>query len=292
MAGRTDVKGYLEFFLPRALNFSDDGVNWRGAYGGRIYEYGQMQDAVDAFIEDGAFTRRCVIAIYDPSKDSKDSLMAKYSITNTKDLPCNDFIQFWSDGEDIMMDVYQRSGDIFWGTGSINLYEFAFLQECFVALVNTRSEKKYGLGSYRQMTTNLHFYPQNVGTQAEDICSGYQWQSDIPPYDEVMGGIDIGPINDTETLKNFFQDCVMSFTRLQNRMKDNYVLDVFKKYEIPASHKNTLWVVASTIETYIYSKVFVDEPKCSMEEGFFRYHEPLLESIRNCKFTNFEIEDI
>ena len=43
-SGSIRVDGFLEFFLPRARNFSDNGVEWYGGYGKRIYIYNQLDD--------------------------------------------------------------------------------------------------------------------------------------------------------------------------------------------------------------------------------------------------------
>ena len=140
MAGMDAVHPFLSHYLPRAVNYSDDGATWRGAYGPRLYAFDQLEDVVKAFEQDGLDTRRAVLSIYQPHLDSRTAISARYDQEATKDLPCNNFINFWVDAyKRFHMEVFQRSGDIIWGAGSINLYEFSFLQECVFELVKMRT---------------------------------------------------------------------------------------------------------------------------------------------------------
>lgn len=147
LAGRNDV-GYLERYLPRAPQFSDDGQTWRAAYGARLRHYGQDYDccAVDQvaqvikLLSSDPTTRRAVMSIYDPCLDFVDS----------KDIPCNNWIQFLRREEVVVpktastpvtklltglkspvlhMLVTQRSSDIMWGFSGINLFEWSYLHE-------------------------------------------------------------------------------------------------------------------------------------------------------------------
>ena len=51
-SGSDVVDGFLEFFLPRAKQYSDDGMTWAGAYGPRMYAHDQFQDVLAAFEQD------------------------------------------------------------------------------------------------------------------------------------------------------------------------------------------------------------------------------------------------
>ena len=77
MAGANAVRPYLEFFLPRAANYSDDGETWHGAYGSRLYKYNQIDDAVKLLAAD-KFSRRAVIQIAMPELDSKPAIEGLY----------------------------------------------------------------------------------------------------------------------------------------------------------------------------------------------------------------------
>lgn len=126
LAGHNDVQ-WLERYLPRAGDFSDDGLTWRGGYGPRLRSYGQQKlDQVEYVIDllraDPA-TRRAVISIYDPSLDSQPG----------KDVPCNCFLQFTSRFGVLDLHVYARSNDLVWGWSGINAFEWSTLLEIVAA---------------------------------------------------------------------------------------------------------------------------------------------------------------
>lgn len=286
MSGDNDVSGFLEFFLPRAKDFSDDGKHWRGGYGPRIFN-GQFDDALDAFMTDGINTRRSVISIYNPDLDSSNGLMTHFSLAHTKDLPCNDFIQFWADQETktLHMDVYQRSGDLFWGTGSINLYEFSFLHEIFVEVLN-RNGFDLELGTYRHITTNLHYYPEKIGRQAIDILSSGRPTSETDTCGEIFLS---KKFEDESDVVAFFRELVEHFTSLitaDQKSVPEPMSRIFNKWSINMASTNTLWLVANLVETYIISK---RGGKVELPIGLFEYHQPILSSVNNCQFTNFKI---
>ncbi len=157
LSGSGRVTGFLEFFLPRALNYSDDGQTWRGAYGPRLMDTCQLDDVVEAFEQDGLHTRRAIAAIYNPSLDSKAGMQATYGFNQTKDLPCNLLLNFYVQGNRFCCKLIQRSGDALFGAGSINPFEFTLIQE----LVYSKVRETYPdleLGSFVHDVTNLHVY--------------------------------------------------------------------------------------------------------------------------------------
>lgn len=166
LAGEEKLEPYLSFFLPRAHNYSDDGVKWHDAYGPRIIDPefgGQLQDALELLLANRN-ERRAMVSIYDPNKDSKSALAAK-GVTAPKGVPCNNTMWFWIRGDKLKAKVAQRSGDIFYGTGSINLFEFTMIQELMQLLYNANiqpNEKEVGLGEYRHNVINLHYYENDI----------------------------------------------------------------------------------------------------------------------------------
>jgi thymidylate synthase len=77
LAGRNDIE-WLSAYLPRAADFSDDGITWRAGYGRRIRHWdcnpgdpGLDQHAyiVDTLRED-PLSRQAVIGIWDPITDT------------------------------------------------------------------------------------------------------------------------------------------------------------------------------------------------------------------------------
>lgn len=147
LAGRDDI-GWLGRYLPRAADFSDDGVTWRGAYGPRIRKWGghldQLAHVVRLLSED-PLSRRAVISIYDPAIDSQPG----------KDIPCNDFIQFTSRLGELDMHVFARSNDLIWGWSGINAFEWSVLQEIVAGILGI------GVGRLHFSIGSLHVYDRH-----------------------------------------------------------------------------------------------------------------------------------
>ncbi|MGL4353170.1 MAG: hypothetical protein ACRCTP_04435 [Aeromonas popoffii] len=291
MAGEDRIAPFLEFFLPRAANYSDDGLTWRGAYGPRMYELNQLEGVVKAFVEDGLDTRRAVLAIFNPNRDSPDALEQVYGLEKTKDLPCNNFINFWIDADKFFhMDIIQRSGDIIWGTGSINLYEFSFLQECVFNLVrNATGDQTIKLGSYCQRVTNLHYYPEVVGAQVANIYDSNPLFCHSPIYGPQSGAIDLGGMNDAESMRAFFSELYDLFTALISggELTGSEILGVFDKYGVEAAPANTLWVTANVVYAHIVNKF---DETIKLSECLFKHHPALLGAIQASKFNRTNIE--
>lgn len=290
MAGEGRISPFLEFFLPRAANYSDDGVTWRGAYGPRMYELNQLEGIVKAFVEDGLDTRRAVLAIFNPNRDSPDALENVYGLEKTKDLPCNNFINFWIDADKFFhMDVIQRSGDIIWGTGSINLYEFSFLQECVLNLVrNATGDHTIQLGSYCQRVTNLHYYPEVVGTQVENIYEANPLFCHSPIYVPQTGAIDLAGTDNVEDMRGFFAELYDMFTALiaGGELTGLEILGIFEKYGVPAIPDNTLWVTTNVVYAHIVNKY---DSTVHLQSDLFEHHPALLGAIKASKFNRTEI---
>lgn len=159
-AGDDKIDPFLSFFLPRAKDFSDDGETWRSAYGPRLFGVNEaLNDLLQQFKNEGIFTRRAVMSIFDPSLDTQVNLESKYGLTSTKDRSCNLLIDFFvTHDKKLHMNLKQRSGDVLWGFGSINIFEFTLLQECVLNILKRHIDDELTLGTYNHLTTNLHLY--------------------------------------------------------------------------------------------------------------------------------------
>lgn len=147
----------IEPYLARAVDFSDDGVTWRGAYGPRIRrwrgEIDQLAEVVRMLRED-PFTRRAVIQIYDPSVDLADG----------KDVPCNNWLSFRRNGSDgLDLHVAARSNDLLWGWSGINFFEWSVLLEAVARMTGM------AIGRIHFSTTSLHIYDRHFD-KARDIA--------------------------------------------------------------------------------------------------------------------------
>lgn len=160
LAGRADVE-FLSHYLPRAADFSDDDLVWRGGYGPRLrrwsltgdaahgtaaknYSLDQIKHIVDLLSEDRS-SRRAVVSIYDPRVDAAPG----------KDIPCNDFLSFISREGSLDLSVFVRSNDLVWGWSGINAFEWSALQEIVAGLLGLR------VGRLVFNTTSLHIYDRH-----------------------------------------------------------------------------------------------------------------------------------
>lgn len=158
MGGSQEIK-YLQPFLPRAIEFSDNPEDespvWRSGYGKRIRSYpndnGEPIDQLKSVIEilkKDLYSRRAFLVISYPPIDH----------TPGKDIACNTFISFLvrkdleDDKDKLYMTVNCRSNDGFWGFSGINYFEFTFLQE-FIA-----NQLGIELGTYLHNVMSFHVY--------------------------------------------------------------------------------------------------------------------------------------
>lgn len=168
LAGREDVAS-LEFFNSKIGQYSDDGKILRGtAYGKRWrshFGFDQL-DAVIRRLRETPTDRRCVLTMWDV-RDLQ---------TDTQDFACNMQVIFTTRPEAdtfaVDMLVTNRSNDLIYGSMGSNLFHFSMLHEYVASRAGLR------LGTYSQMSTNLHLYLENPASQrvVEAVRKG-----DIPP---------------------------------------------------------------------------------------------------------------
>lgn len=120
MAGRNDVE-FLSNYLPRAIDFSDDGETWRAGYGPRLRNWNGIDQVKEIYkiLKDDPTSRRAVITLYDPDRD----------FTTSKDIPCNNWLHFMIRDGNLNLDVAVRSNDVIWGFSAINVFEWSVLLE-------------------------------------------------------------------------------------------------------------------------------------------------------------------
>lgn len=166
MAGRNDVD-WLTAYLPRAKEWSDDGLTWRGGYGPRLRNYcgadwcvDQVLECVDLLNKDPT-SRRAVISLFDPSEDFKDSL----------DVPCNNWIGWLIRDKRLYMSVAQRSSDIYYGFSGINTFEWSVLHQMMAHWTKTQ------MGSLTYFINTLHLYKPHweVGTLIAEQSPTIEW---------------------------------------------------------------------------------------------------------------------
>ena len=159
LAGRQDL-AFVQQFVKRMREYSDDNKTLQGAYGWRWRNHfgmDQMDEAIHQLREDPN-SRRVVITMWDPDRD-----MQNYT---SKDVPCNTHIYVQVINERVHMSVLCRSNDAIWGAYGANAVHFSYLQEFLACGLGLN------VGELYQFSNNFHVYPGMPRFQ-EIWASGY-----------------------------------------------------------------------------------------------------------------------
>ena len=162
LAGRDDVK-FLEPFLPRAKDFSDDGKIWRAGYGPRLrghnfYDNGwevYRTDQIDTIVYELSHkpeSRRAVIGLLEPYYDLCMDWRRDVHNMDSKDFPCTQSLSFMVRSGKLDLTVFIRSNDLIWGWSHCNVFEFCVLQELVSIMTNIP------LGEFYIISNSLHVY--------------------------------------------------------------------------------------------------------------------------------------
>lgn len=147
LAGQQDVAS-LTRYVSRMSQFSDDGINFHGAYGFRWRIYfgvDQLTEIINNLKGDPT-DRRQVLTMWSPFGDLRHQV-------GKKDLPCNTHAYFAINHEGRLdMTLCNRSNDLVWGALGANIVHFTFLQEWMAEMIGVP------MGSFYQFTNNLHGY--------------------------------------------------------------------------------------------------------------------------------------
>jgi thymidylate synthase len=143
MAGRADVD-WLSTFLPRAIDFSDDGLSWRGGYGPRLRHWNGVDQVaqVRRLLLEEQTTRRAVMSIFDPDRD----------FVSSKDIPCNNWLHWLVRDGRLNLTIAVRSNDLMWGFSGINSFEWSVLQEMLAHWIGAE------VGDATYLASSLHLY--------------------------------------------------------------------------------------------------------------------------------------
>lgn len=162
LAGRNDMQ-FLAKYLPRAKEFSDDGLVWRAGYGPRLRNAGLR-------INDDIYDPRFAIESVDPLwsvvellRRDPETRQAVISIWNNHldsgaqslDIPCNNWLHFLARDGRLNLHVATRSNDIIWGWSGINQFEWSSLLQLVAELTGLE------VGSLHFAISSLHLYERH-----------------------------------------------------------------------------------------------------------------------------------
>ncbi|MFM5458417.1 thymidylate synthase [Aeromonas veronii] len=256
LAGMNKIAPYLSFFVPRAKEYSDDGITWRAAYGERLYAYGQIDNVIKQFKTEGIYTRRAVISLYMPNRDTSESLLG-VNLENSLDIPCNNLIHFFvTPDKKLNIKITQRSGDLIFGVSHINIFEFSLLQELVLSMLQKDVDSELSLGYLHQSITNLHIYEDKI-KQAQDILSNKDKQNlDIKNQDSIYFASSL------QKTKKLLHDIVLFIeNRITMNISDLPPIDltriemqaIFTHYDVDYKG-NLLWGYCDATLAYVYQK--------------------------------------
>jgi len=292
-SGSIDVTGFLEFFLPRARDFADDKTNWYGGYGKRIYIYDQLDDVIQQFRNEGIFTRRANLYIGQPEFDTNTQLDAHLGHPTTKDRPCNQLFNFFiTPDKKLNMNGFSRSGDIIWGIGSINLFEFSYLQEWIVQELQKELDPEITLGEYNHWVTNMHLYDFN-GQQGLDALA-IKDQQDLKSENHMTLKFPHGANN----FKNFHRAILKTFNwHIENKTLnlDDIMSDITSELSVFEFdvRNNLLLPYLIAVACFIITKNLglKGKSRLDLRVDFGDVSDEFLNSIKHSVFRKFTLKD-
>lgn len=294
-SGSSEISPFLEFFLPRAKNYSDDGKTWHGSYGNRMLAHGQLEDLIATFRREGLSTRRAIIMIADPTIDNLTSIKEKYDTDTPNDVPCNREMVFYVVDNKLNAKVIQRSGDLIFGTGSINPFEFTFIQEMVYNML-LEDFPELELGVYRWHITNAHIYSDyydqaNAIIHSPNNGTGYSLErNNYIPRSEgitVERGLQVG------WLPGMMEEVVHGISKIievTNYSEATPVNVVEIRKRVREVVEEALYDGNSLVDQYINLIIaYVVGKKFKVTLHLPTIEQSLLKSVDNCSFTNFNL---
>jgi thymidylate synthase len=199
-SGRNDM-AYIVHYLPRMMEFSDDGVYMRGGYGPRYRDYnGEIEDyrietinvrqpgsvdqlryVTECFKADKE-TRRAVMSFGDPMKDDFDE---NGVLKISKDIPCTRELHFMKQSGSDKLDliVRMRSNDLIWGASGVNIFNYTFMLEYVAAILGMK------VGNYYHIADNLHYYERH-SEQVRQLAEIGEWEDETIDYDKCFRSLE------------------------------------------------------------------------------------------------------
>jgi hypothetical protein len=148
LAGRNDgkflnhyIKGFSEKYGVDGIIPDAYGQRWRHGLG-----YDQLAEIISQ-LKTNPNSRQAVLQMWGAGKDDLRQLTPK---------PCNLVASFHIHNGVLDMTVFNRSNDLIFGCLGANAVHFAILQEYIASMIGVK------IGTYYQITTNLHLYEDHL----------------------------------------------------------------------------------------------------------------------------------
>ncbi|MBB1485756.1 thymidylate synthase [Oceanospirillum sediminis] len=155
---------FIQYYLSKYEEESDDGVLVRSGYGDRLFKYNNINqiDNVIETLKRKSSSRRAVVQIFDGS-----DLAGNYS-----SIPCTCLFQFAIRNGRLHMITYMRSNDIHLGLPH-DIFSFTMIQEIIAKSIGC------DIGEYQHFVGSLHLYERNVDAAEQYLSEGFHDQIEM-----------------------------------------------------------------------------------------------------------------
>ncbi len=167
----SDKLDFIQYYISRYEDFSDDGDTVFGAYGPRLFGPTGGTDQVQNVIRTlrkSESSRRAVIQLF-----HGDDLAANL-VKRREDLPCTCTLQFTIRNHQLHAMVMMRSNDAFMGLPH-DIFAFTMLQELIARSLGVE------VGQYKHAVGSLHLYTCNTQVVHDYLAEGFQESVSMPP---------------------------------------------------------------------------------------------------------------
>ena len=162
---RDNQLGFIERYVGRYRNESEDNVTVYGGYGPRLFGqrgHDQVQNVIEILNAHPA-SRRAVIQIF----NAEDISSAR------KEIPCTTTLQFFVRDDRLDMITTMRSNDAYWGLPH-DVFCFTMIQELIARSLGRE------IGIYRHFAGSLHLYKDHRHDAQNFVNEGYQARIEMP----------------------------------------------------------------------------------------------------------------
>jgi thymidylate synthase len=229
---------FIQYYLPKYADESDDGKTIHGAYGPRLFE---MRGALDQIanvthlLRAKPSTRRAVVQLFDASD----------LVSAHKEIPCTCTLQLMVRKQRLIMLASMRSNDAYKGLPH-DVFAFTMLQELMARTLGIE------LGEYHHLVGSLHLYKQDLASAKQFIDEG--WQPTAPTMPSM-------PIDDPWTAVRATLKAERALRRgnqahgIEDRL-DPYWADIVRLLRIFRAYKNRDQQSVRTIRGRMSSTMF------------------------------------
>lgn len=157
---------FIQYYIPRYAESSDDAETIYGAYGPRLFgpPPNDQIPRVVSLLKRKQHSRQAVAQIFDRSD----------TIEFHKDVPCTCTLQFLIRENRLHMLTHMRSNDAWLGLPH-DVFVFTMIQELIARSLGVE------LGSYKHSVGSLHLYSEHEQEAVEYLQEGWQLRRPMPP---------------------------------------------------------------------------------------------------------------